>query len=37
MLRPQAAVDSMVDNSVLAGQPNHFEGFTYQDTTELGK
>jgi len=32
----EAAVDSMVDNSVLAGQPNHFEGFTYQDTNALG-
>lgn len=28
----EAAVDSHVDSSMLAGQPNHFEGFTYQDT-----
>jgi len=27
----EAAVDSHVDSSVLVGQPNHFEGFTYQD------
>ena len=33
----EAAVDSMVDNSVLAGQPNHFEGFTYQDDSALAK
>ncbi|KAL1514427.1 hypothetical protein AB1Y20_003527 [Prymnesium parvum] len=33
----EAAVDSMVDTNVLAGQPNHFEGFTYQAATELEK
>ena len=27
----EAAVDSVIDNSALAGQPNQFEGFTYED------
>ena len=27
----EAAVDSHVDASMLEGQPNHFDGFTYQD------
>jgi len=31
----EAAVDSMVDTNVLQGQPNHFEGFTYQDDSAL--
>jgi len=31
----EAAVDSMVDTNVLQGQPNHFEGFTYQDDSKL--
>jgi len=31
----EAAVDSMVDTNVLQGQPNHFEGFTYQDDSSI--
>jgi len=31
----EAAVDSMVDTNALTGQPNHFEGFTYQDDSKL--
>ena len=31
----ETAVDSVVDNSALAGQPNQFEGFTYEDSAAI--
>jgi len=33
----EAAVDSVVDGNFMQGQPNQFEGFTFQDETKLGK
>jgi len=33
----EAAVDSVVDNNFMAGQPNQFEGFTFQDESKLAK
>ena len=33
----EQAVDSVVTGSKLTGQPNQFEGFTYEDTSALGK
>ena len=33
----EQAVDSVVTGSKLSGQPNQFEGFTYEDTSALGK
>jgi len=33
----EQAIDSVVDSSALAGQPNQFEGFTYEDQSVLAK
>jgi len=31
----EQAVDSVVDSTQLAGQPNQFEGFTYEDSAAI--
>jgi len=33
----EAAIDSVVDASALAGSGNQFEGFTYEDTAAIGR